>query len=325
MKFSDHAIDVLAAKTYRGIGNAWIVKNMGERLTADAIVSLLNGSAKENGQITLDDFESSRERVREDIAELKGCIDGVVAIGDDNFPPCRGEVKNSERPVALFYRGNLSLLEAANRNVAVIGLLNPDNDTEETERAVVAELVKSGATIVSGLALGCDSIAHEQALRSSGNTVAILPSPLSEIMPRANTGLANAIVDGGGLLITEYCKSAASKIEMRGRYQERDRLQALFSDSIILSASYAKNDLGNDSGSRLAMGYAKNYSIPRAVIYDSSTNVNNPKYDLNRQLIEEQKEIFVINRSNSGPMVERIMSNGSDISDRQTIQPSLFG
>lgn len=76
-------------------------------------------------------------------------------------------------------------------------------------------------------------------------------------------------------------------MELSSRYQERDRLQALYSNSIVLAASYAKNDIGNDSGSRLAMGYAKDYLIPRVVIYDEESDSNNPKYDLNRQIIGE--------------------------------------
>src|SRR5690625_7372756 len=76
---------------------------------------------------------------------------------------------------------------------------------------------------------------------------------------------------------------------MIGRYQERDRLQALFSNSVVLSASYAKNDLGNVSGSRLAMGYAKNYLIPRAVIYADTKHADDPRIDLNRQVIREDK------------------------------------
>ena len=219
---------------------------------------------------------------------------------------------------------HLSLLKKTNKNIAVIGLLNPDNDTEAIEQEVVAELVKNGATIVSGLALGCDSIAHRQALLSNGTTVAILPSPLNNILPASNIELANEIVKNNGLLITEYYEDAKYKMELGGRYQERDRLQALFSDSIILSASYAKNVQGNDSGSRLAMGYALNYSIPRAVIYDSVADINNPKYDLNRQLMREEKEIDIINQNNLSSAVRKIISNKPDIKNKQPYQPNLF-
>ena len=65
--------------------------------------------------------------------------------------------------------------------------------------------------------------------------------------------------------------------------------------------------MGKDSGARLAMEYALKYSIPRAVIYDSNSDMNNPMYNLNRQLIQEEREIhnnkqdqfdFVDNKNN---------------------------
>lgn len=325
MKISDNALNVLAAKTYRGIGRAWIVRRLRGNETVNTIVALLNEDAKEDRPITPEDFESVRGKIKNNIGKLAGFADGVIAIGDQNFPSYRGSVKSSERPVVLFYRGELSLLNKTNKNVAVIGLLNPDKDTEIIESEVVSELVSNGATIVSGLALGCDSIAHRQALRSNGKTVAILPSPLNEILPAANKELANAIVTNHGLIITEYYEKAKSKMELSGRYQERDRLQALFSDGVLLTASYAKNDLGNDSGSRLAMEYASNYSIPRSVIYDSASDAGNPKYDLNRQLIREQEGIIVINSENLDSAVRKIMSNRLNLQNDTIGQPSLFG
>ena len=325
MKISDNALNVLTAKTYRGIGRAWLVKHLRGNETTNSIVALLNKDAKEERPITQEDFESVRDKIKSSIAKVAGFSDGVVAIGDKDFPSYRGNVRSSERPVVLFYRGDLSLLNKANRSVAVIGLLNPDKDTETVESEVVSKLVSRGATIVSGLALGCDTVAHRQALRSDGKTVAILPSPLDEILPAANKGLAEEIVKNHGLLITEYYEKANSKMELIGRYQERDRLQALFSDCVVLTASYVKNNLGNDSGSRLAMEYAANYSIPRAVIYDPATDFGNPKYDLNRQLIREQGDIGVINRGNMDSAVRRIMCNQSHQLAEPIGQADLFG
>lgn len=324
MNYTENAINVLAARTYKGIGKAWIVKNLSNNKSEDEIVTLLNFGSKVDYQITVDNFDKKKTLLKNMINESKEFVDGVVAIGDDDFPPHKGIVKNSEKPIFLFYRGDLSLLKEKNNNVAVIGLLNPDSDTEEIEREVVAKLVENGVIIVSGLAFGCDTIAHKQTLDSNGYTVSILPSPLNNIMPAGNKVLANKIVEKGGLLITEYLTSAKSKREMGGRYQERDRLQALFSNSIILSASYAKNDQGNDSGSRLAMGYAMNYSIPRAVIYDSAINSNNIKYDLSRQLIKEDPTIIIINQSNMLSSIKKITSIKPKIEKIQPTQQGLF-
>ncbi len=321
---SNNVINVLTAKTYRGIGTAWVVKNLEGNEAINTIINLLNRDAKVDYIITIDDFESNRKRIKNKIQKLEGFIDGVIAIGDDNFPLYRGSVKNSEQPVVLFYRGNLNLLNITNKNIAVIGLLEPDENIEKIEQKVVYELVKSGATIVSGLALGCDSIAHRESLNSNGKTIAILPSSLDNILPTSNKELANEIVKNDGLLITEYYDDVKSKNELSSRYQNRDRLQALFSDSIILSASYAKNNLGKDSGSRLAMGYALNYSIPRAVIYNKVTDSNNSKYDLNRQLIKEDKQTIIINQNNLPLSIQKILSNKPIVKTNTYEQRSLF-
>jgi len=309
MKYTENAINILTARTYKGIGRAWIVKNLSISKDEETIVSLLNKAAKVDYHISMEDFEKKKNYVKALIKKLEGFMDGVVAIGDDEFPMHRGKVKNSEKPIFLFYRGNLKLLKTNNENVAVVGLLEPDDNIEQIEKEVVAKFVDNGATIVSGLALGCDTIAHRQALNSNGKTIAILPSPLNNILPKKNKELASDIVKQNGLLITEYLTEAKSKFELAGRYKERDRLQALFSDCIVLSASYAKNEVGNDSGSRLAMGYAMNYQIPRAVIYNINTDAHNPKYELNRQCIKEQKEITTISRENLNEAIKRILSN----------------
>jgi DNA processing protein len=326
MKYSDSAINVLAARIYKGIGRAWIVKNLTSIKSENEIVVLLKKDSKVDYAITLDDFQKKKDFIKRLLHESEGFIDGIVAVGDDDFPSHRGIVKNSEKPVFLFYRGDISLLNTSKKNVAVIGLLDPDNDTEEVEKKVVAGLVDNDVTIISGLAFGCDTVAHRQALDSKGRTVAILPSPLNKILPAKNKDLANEIVKNGGLIVTEYLTDAKSRMELGGRYQERDRLQALFSDSIILSASYAKNDLGNDSGSRLAMEYALNYSIPRSVIYDPIVNKNNKKYDLNRKIIEEDSGVTVINFDNMSSVIKKIISIKSKMTESQPqpIQKSMF-
>jgi DNA processing protein len=152
---------------------------------------------------------------------------------------------------------------------------------------MVSALLKQNYVIVSGLALGCDSIAHLQTLEENGKTVAILPSPLSNILPSQHKELAARIVETGGLLITEYFAEPQSQMEMRGRYQERDRLQAMFSDAIILTASYDVNTEGNDSGSRLAMEYARQYHIPRYVMYNEALDSTAPQFALNRRILHE--------------------------------------
>ncbi|TWP27779.1 DNA-binding protein [Apibacter muscae] len=321
MKYTQNAINILTAKTYKGIGKAWIVKNLKGNESVETIVSLLNSNLKQDApKITVDNFEFSKKQLISQISRFEDCYDGLLAIGDRDFPIYSENVKDSERPIYLFYKGDINLLSIENSKITVIGLLDPDDAIEARERKIVAEIVKKGMIIVSGLAFGCDSIAHKQALKG-GKTIAILPSPLYNILPAKNKDLAHEIVEEGGLLITEYFDDFKSNMELSSRYKERDRLQALFCDTIILVASYAQDssnrwkifDKKLDSGARLAMGYAKNYNIPRAVMYDKNIDYNNPMFDLNRQLITEQKEITILTRNNLNNIISKIQSTKSKI------------
>ena len=331
MKYTENSLNILTAKYYKGIGNAWIVKNLKGNENVDTIVSLLNNKIEE--KTTVEEFERLRKDFETKLVEkFEECCDGFVAFGDNNFPQYRGNVKESERPVFLYYKGNINLLSIENKNISVIGLLNPEGDIEERERKIVAQFVKNGATIVSGLAFGCDSISHQQALDSNGNTVAILPSPLNNILPARNKGLAFRIVEEGGLLITEYGNDFKSPMELSSRYKERDRLQALFCDTIILAASFAQNSAERwkmfgqklDSGARLAMGYAKDYNIPRAVMYDQHIDENNPMSDLNRDLIKEQKDITIITQDNFTETVSKILLKNPTVKNPTIVQKNLF-
>lgn len=331
MKYSDNSLNILTAKSYKGIGNAWIIKNLKGKESIDTIVALLNKTLK-GEPANFAEFERLKRNFESKIiAKFENCCDGFVALGDRNFPKHRGTVKESEQPVFLFYKGDIDLLNLENKNITVIGLLNPEGDIEERERKIVAQFVKRGATIVSGLAFGCDSISHRQALDSNGKTVAILPSPLSNIMPATNKGLAFQIVEEGGLVVTEYGSDFKSQMELSSRYQERDRLQALFCDTIVLAASYAQNSADRwklfgqklDSGARLAMGYANEYGIPRAVMYDKNTDENNPMFDLNRDLMKEEKNITIITQENFPDTVNKIMQN-KPTPKNTTFQKSLF-
>ena len=331
MKYTENTLNILTAKSYKGIGNAWLVKNLKGNEDVNTIVTQLNNKIKE--KTTLAEFEHLKKGFETKLVQkFEDCCDGFVAFGDNDFPEYRGSVKESEQPVFLYYKGDIDLLRIENKNITVIGLLSPEGDVEERERKIVAEFVKKGATIVSGLAFGCDSISHQEALDRNGKTVAILPSPLYDISPARNKGLAYQIVEEGGLLVSEYGTDFKSKMELSSRYKERDRLQALFCNTIVLAASYAKNSAERwkmfgqklDSGARLAMEYAKEYNIPRAVMYDQNLDENNPMFDLNRDLIKEQIDIAIISQDNVSETVTKIMQKNSTVKNKRAIQGNLF-
>ena len=289
MKISDNALNMLTAIRYRGVGRKWINDNL---QGCSSVAQIVDRLAAKVGYVSESAFLAQREDVRRRIEALGDAVDGVTGMGDEDFPCIPDRVKPVDRPVALFYRGNLELIRRVGSNVAVIGLLGPDDTIRSDESRVVRELIRRGKCIVSGLALGCDTVGHETAVANGGRTVAFLAGPLNEVNPPSNRPLAKEIVAQGGLLVSEYYEKARSRNEFLSRYPERDRLQAMFAGMVVLSASYAPNRLGLDCGSRFAMGKALEYGVPRAVIYNHAHAVGNAMYDLNRKSIGEGARII---------------------------------
>ena len=275
MKYSDIGLRVLAAK------ECGIVKTNAQFWGTFADREKFNKVVLNDDRVIKTLEKISSELDSTDSAE------GIICAYDDDFPFINRKVKNNgDKPYLLFYRGDLSLLNDLNKNIAVIGLTDPDEEITKRETDIVRRLVKNDLVIVSGLAIGCDTIAHKTSLETNGKTIAILPSQLGKVYPTENRDLAEEIVRKGGLLVSEYYKDADSKYEAINRFIERDRLQAMFSKAIILIASYRKGE--GDSGSRHAMEAARKYEIERYAMYNSKMDEDNKRFGLNKDLVNSK-------------------------------------
>ena len=230
-------------------------------------------------------FPCDLQAIKQEL-EAKGI--NVICVFDENFPIINVKLKNSEKPFFFAYKGDITLLNNADKNVAVIGVLTPTNEIVEREQKVVKSLIDKDFNIVSGLAKGCDTVAHSESVKNNAKTIAFLPSTLEKIYPKENIGLANKIVDNGGLIISEYANEPKNKYENVKRLIERDRLQALYSKAVILIASCRKNE--GDSGSRHAFEKAKDYGKKRLVMYRESDS-NDLTFGLNKDYVMQGENI----------------------------------
>jgi putative DNA protecting protein dprA len=224
-------------------------------------------------------------QLTKDIADNTS-LDGVICIFDQEFPVINSTVTaKGDRPYLLFYKGDISLLHHLNNNVAVIGHTSPSESIQEREKKIVSQLVKREQVIVSGLAKGCDVIAHEECMRLGGKTIAILPSPIDQVLPKEHIEQAKRIVETGGLLISEYYAPPNNpRFEIAKRFIDRDRLQAMFAKAVILIASYAVHK--GDSGARHAMNKALKYKHQTCVMYDEKRDSHVDEMELNKQFVE---------------------------------------
>ena len=162
---------------------------------------------------------------------------GIRVLGcfDDDFPPALHGAERaflSGAPTLLFLRGNAELLQQP--GVAVIGSRACTKSAAEAGERLAETLAGRGIVVISGLAEGCDACAHRGALKTGGNTVAVLAHGLDTVYPARNTPLAKAILARGGLLVSEH---AAGEKPTRYRFIERDHLQAGLSLATVVIQS----------------------------------------------------------------------------------------
>lgn len=226
--------------------------------------------------------------------------DIIICAYDDEFPQLNGFISDTEKPFLLFCRGNISLLQQINNNVAVIGVLNPEDSIIEREIKIVKSLIDGNQVIVSGLAKGCDTVAHKTCVENGGKTIAILPTPINRISPAENRDLSNKIVETGGLLLSEYIKQPLNRYDGVKRYIDRDRLQAMFAKAVILIASYRAGE--GDSGSKHAMNSAIKYRKKRYVMFNNDEN--NSQFGLNYDLLKNNTDVKIVTQNEILKLIE---------------------
>lgn len=124
-----------------------------------------------------------------------------VRIGSPNYPPALYDIPDP--PYLLFCRGNVGLLRS-NALVAMVGTRTMSTAGKYSAFRMSYELAASGMCIVSGMALGNDSMCHAGAIASGGKTIAVLGSGIDVIYPAQHATLYRHLVENGHLVVSEY-------------------------------------------------------------------------------------------------------------------------
>lgn len=139
-------------------------------------------------------------------------------------------------PKSLWYMGELP--QQRQPAIVIVGTRKPTPYGREITYKFSYELAKRGVTIISGLAIGVDGIAHQAALDAGGTTIAILPSSLDAIYPYSHRQLAQDIVKNGGLLLTEYQTDTRA---FKSNFLARNRIVAGLSDGVLITEAAARS------------------------------------------------------------------------------------
>lgn len=175
---------------------------------------------------SLNDIDSAFDKSDKIIdSSLKAGIN-YTCFYDNDFP---NELKKLNKggknasPIILYYKGIIdNVLNIP--SVAIIGTREITKEGTQAGTLVSKRFAESGFNIVSGLAIGCDTVAHKGAIDTiNGKTTAFLAHGLDTVYPKENTILSQDIIEKGGVLFSEY----AIGVGIRGpQLVERDRLQA---------------------------------------------------------------------------------------------------
>lgn len=190
------------------------------------------------------------------LEQLDACGAYVVFRGGVGYPEPLNQI--ADPPHALFVRG---VLMGRERCVAIVGSRRETRYGRTQAFQIAKDLAEAGVTVVSGLARGIDTAAHEGALASGGRTVAVLANGIDSVYPEENRELAQRIVESGGAVITEFPFGAEP---MAYHFPIRNRILSGMSQALLLIEGHAK------SGTMITANYAAEqgrdvFALPGAV------------------------------------------------------------
>ncbi len=181
-----------------------------------------------------------RRLVREDVES--------VTIEDDAYP---SRLRHIELPPhVLFVRGSVAALDQPHA-VGVVGTRRPSETGRRIAARIGAALARSGAVVVSGLAIGIDGAAHAAVVAEQGATVAVLGGGHDLLYPPAHRTLAERIVASGGAIVAELPPWVSPE---PGTFPRRNRVISGLSDATVVVEAPARSGALLTAGWALAQG-----------------------------------------------------------------------
>ena len=192
--------------------------------------------------------------VIKELDEVKSRGLTLLSKFDDGYPaPLRDAY---DAPNVLYVWGKLE--ERDKHAIAVVGSRRSTNYGTNATKKISFQLAHAGYTIISGLARGIDTTAHESALAAAGRTIAIIGSGLAKIYPPENLGLAEKIASGHGAVVSEFPLHTEPD---KQTFPQRNRIVAAWCKALLVTECPAWS--GAIITANLASEYGKSvYAVP---------------------------------------------------------------
>ena len=201
-------------------------------------------------------------------AELKRIAEfgaHVITQADAAYPALLREIHNP--PIVLYVWGEVT--ERDRHAISIVGSRKTTHYGLESTKKLAYQLAYAGLTVVSGLARGIDTAAHQGALAAKGRTIAVIGSGLLRVYPAENMALAEKIVESGAVL-SEFPMTVAPDPQ---NFPQRNRIVSGWSDSLLVV------EAGLNSGALITAGQAAEqgrnvYAVPGQIDKPSAAGSN---------------------------------------------------
>lgn len=192
----------------------------------------------------------------------------IITFKDKLFPDRLRHL--AQTPQALYYRGeNLDAL-LQEPTLAIVGSRKVSPYGRSVTARLAHDLAQAGVTIVSGLALGVDSIAHTATLDADGKTVAVLPCGIDTVYPAQHYQLAKHIIASGGVLVSEYPGDLRPQ---KYQFIARNRIIAGLSRGILITEAAVGSGSLHTAEFALELGLEV-FAVPGNITSQNSAGTN---------------------------------------------------
>lgn len=194
-------------------------------------------------------------------------------------------LKLKSPPLNLYVEGNFELLNK--EIIAIVGSRNCSEYGWKQAKKFSTALSQNGICIISGLAIGIDSISHISAMNNVGRTIAVLGARFNNIYPKENKELFNKILENNGCVISEY--PPEEKVNTKNFQRRNEIISALAFGVLVIEAGYRS---GSTITANLAFKQGKKvFSIPSNI--DSKLGIGtNSLIQKGAKLVTNVKDIL---------------------------------
>ena len=226
-------------------------------------------------------------------------------------------------PKKLFIRGKLPAKRV--KTVAIVGTRKPSAYGREIATKIASECAKNSIVVISGLALGIDSIAHRAAIDSGGKTIAVLANGVDKIYPRSHEDLGQKILQTNGAILSEYPNNIPAR---PWQFLARNRIVSGLADAVVIIEAASRS--GTLSTANHALDQGKEiFAVPGNITSPLSAGCNqlikngaNPLTSVEDLLdflipdrFEKQTQLFKGDTREENVILEFLSKNGTTSSD----------